>query len=178
MLRIRRTRMPVGRTSPSTRLSDTFERPADVPSRRQRSRRRSTTLRLALQPLQRRQRRHDSATGRQSRFPTSSRRTDRQTPQLTVAAALTMRSSTLPNKSLRLSALSLSLSQRTLSSLILTRRTSAATTHTVRNSTLLQLPHTAKYVRSHGSLFLISCLRENFLRTSAKHVLLTCHTIT
>jgi len=110
MLRIRRTRMPVGRTSPSTRLSDTFERPADVPSRRQRSRRRSTTLRLALQPLQRRQRRHDSATGRQSRFPTSSRRTDRQTPQLTVAAALTMRSSTLPNKSLRLSALSLSLS--------------------------------------------------------------------
>jgi len=83
-LRIRRTRMPVGRTSPSTRLGETFERPADVPSRqrRQRPRRRSTALRLAVQPLQRRQRRHDSATGRQSRFPTSSWRTDRQTLQL------------------------------------------------------------------------------------------------
>jgi len=50
--------------------------------RRQRPRRRPTALRLALQPLPRLQRRHDSATGRRSRFPTSSRRADRQTLQL------------------------------------------------------------------------------------------------
>ena len=79
---------------------------------------------------------------------------------LTVAAALTTRNSTSPNKSLRLSALSLS--QRTLSSLISTRRTNAATTHTVRNSTLLQLPHTAKYVCSPRSLILISSLSRKF----------------
>jgi len=73
---------------------------------------------------------------------------------LTVAAALTMRISHLDS--------ALSLSHRTLSSLISTRRTSAATTHTVRNSTLPQLPHTAKYVRSQRSLILISCLLRKF----------------
>jgi len=46
-----------GRTSPSTRLDVRLERPADVPSRRQRPRRRPTALRLTLQPLSRRQRR-------------------------------------------------------------------------------------------------------------------------
>ena len=58
-LLLRRTRMPVGRTSPSTRLDERLERPADVPSRRrrQRPRRRPTALRLTLQPLPRRQRR-------------------------------------------------------------------------------------------------------------------------
>ena len=125
---------------------------ADVPSRRrrQRPRRRSTALRLSLQPPLQRQRRHDSDTSRRFRFPTSSRRTDRLTlqlllttatstlsdivrradaapcvlratanwnrsSQLTVAAALTTRNSTSPNKSLRLSALYLSAHCRALS---------------------------------------------------------------
>jgi len=52
-VRIRRTRMPVGWTSLSTQLGERLERLADVPSRRrrQRPRRNSTALRLALQPL-------------------------------------------------------------------------------------------------------------------------------
>ena len=58
-LLFRRTRIPVGRTSPSTRFSERLERPADIHSRRrrQRPRRRPTALRLNLQPLPRRQRR-------------------------------------------------------------------------------------------------------------------------
>ena len=68
-LLLRRTRMPVGRTSPSTRLDERLERPADVPYRRQRQRprRRPTALRLTLQPLPRRQRRQRPDAGRRSR---------------------------------------------------------------------------------------------------------------
>ena len=57
-LLFRRTRMPVGQTSPSTRRDERLDRPADVLSRwrRQRPRRRPTALRLTLQPLPQRQR--------------------------------------------------------------------------------------------------------------------------
>jgi len=69
----RGTRIPVRRTSQSTRHGDTTERdrtPRGRSSRRrrQRPRRRSTPLWQALQPLHRRQRRHVSNAGRRSRF--------------------------------------------------------------------------------------------------------------
>ena len=62
---------------------------ADLPSwrRRRRPRRRSTALRLSLQPPLQRQRRHDSDTSRRSRFPISSRPTDRLTLQLLLTTA-------------------------------------------------------------------------------------------
>ena len=68
--RFRRTRMPVRRTSPSTRSRryDRTPRGRSSRRRRQRPRRRLTPLWQALQPLHRRQRRHVSNAGRRSRF--------------------------------------------------------------------------------------------------------------
>ena len=60
-----------GRTEDSVdpaRRNDRTSRGRSSRRRRQRPRRRSLTLRLTLQPLHRRQRRHDSTTGRRSRF--------------------------------------------------------------------------------------------------------------
>jgi len=159
--------------------------------RRQRLRRRSTAPGLALQPLQRRQRRPHSDTGRRSRYSTSSpavaptatstsaddlgsrtrpagRRSTLHSPatatsnwnrssRLTVAAALTLRSSPSPNK---VSQTRRYLTQRTPSSSISTCRTRAAATH---SSTSLQLPHSAKYVCSEHSLNLICSLSRKFL---------------
>jgi len=69
-VRIRPTDVDAGQTDASVdpaRRNDRTPSGRSSRRRRQRPRRRSTTLRLSLQPLHRRQRRHDSNAGRRSR---------------------------------------------------------------------------------------------------------------
>ena len=86
---VRRTRMPVRRTSPSTRHDEMTQRPADVPLGDGDSDRGVAQPRSGwLYPLHRRQRRYDSTAGRRSRFWIVPR-TDRQ-------ALTTIRQALLP----------------------------------------------------------------------------------
>ena len=94
--------------------------------------------------------------------------------QLTAAAALTSRSSTSPNKSHRLCAHSHSAHCRALTQLA----EHARRLHTLSSARLYNSCRTLQIVLSRCSLTLVCRLSRNFLRKPAKHVLLTCLTIT
>jgi len=94
--------------------------------------------------------------------------------QLTVAAALTTRSSTSPNKSHRLCAFSHSAHCRALTQLA----KHARRLHILFLARLYNSCRTLQIVRCKRSLTYICLLSRNFLRKPAKHVLLTCLTIT
>jgi len=195
---VRRTRIPVRRTSPSTRHGETTERPADVPLGDGDSDRDVAPSRSGwLSSRSRRQRRYDFTAGRRFRFrfvprtvrhsllllPTTATSSSADVPWLPVSSGKPTQHSAFSWQQFLAGTAVPSNQRRQHSRCEATlrhtesRRLSAITQRTLSspNTTRLftRLPHATKHVRSRARTPTNCRLLRNFFASPLKHVLLT-----